>query len=245
MKKLFCLILPVAMCISFAACGSKGTGNADHDYVIALMEKGDYDMAITVLEHLRDKAAANSGQAAAESEAAKPEQAETTVEVPQPTSTPVSSSEQLAIDAVNDFLAEKGNDMIEAFRTNTGNNSGPVSVSHVTEYFMPDCDNNGNDANCILVNLMGGFCADSAIFDSMQLLLDLDTGKLYDSTELDWDLMAASNGEPGNEEVFNMYVLNAYYNIVSGGDPILWSGRETRANLSADQIARINEMINK
>lgn len=52
MKKLIALILMVAICLSLAACG--GTGNKDHDYILHLLEQGEYDMAIHVIEGLRD-----------------------------------------------------------------------------------------------------------------------------------------------------------------------------------------------
>lgn len=52
MKKALSLILVLALCVSLAACG--GTGNKDHDYILHLLEQGDYDMAIHVIEGLRD-----------------------------------------------------------------------------------------------------------------------------------------------------------------------------------------------
>ena len=55
MKKLTALILTVCLCLSLAACGGSGTGNPDHDYILHLLEQGDYDMAIRVIEGLRDK----------------------------------------------------------------------------------------------------------------------------------------------------------------------------------------------
>ena len=64
MKKWIALLLAVAVCASLAACG--GTGNPDHDYVLALMEKGDYDMAIKVLENLRGETEAAAEPAADE-----------------------------------------------------------------------------------------------------------------------------------------------------------------------------------
>ena len=35
------------------ACGSSGTGNEDYDYIISLLDRGEYDMAIQVIEMLR------------------------------------------------------------------------------------------------------------------------------------------------------------------------------------------------
>lgn len=51
MKKLFSLLIIFVLLFSLCACGS--TGNKDYDYIIALLEEGNYDMAIHVIEGLR------------------------------------------------------------------------------------------------------------------------------------------------------------------------------------------------
>ena len=52
MKKAICLLLALILCFMLAACGS-GTGNEDYDYIISLLDRGEYDMAIQVIEMLR------------------------------------------------------------------------------------------------------------------------------------------------------------------------------------------------
>lgn len=52
MKKAICLLLALVLCFTLAACGS-GTGNEDYDYIISLLDRGEYDMAIQVIEMLR------------------------------------------------------------------------------------------------------------------------------------------------------------------------------------------------
>ena len=61
MKKIIGIFLVLTMCLSLCACG--GTGNADHDYILKLLEQEDYDMAIYVIEGLRDGRAAGSAEA--------------------------------------------------------------------------------------------------------------------------------------------------------------------------------------
>ena len=56
MKRILLIFLILSLCISLAACG--GTGNETHDYILTLLEKGEYDMAIHVIEGLRDGKAA-------------------------------------------------------------------------------------------------------------------------------------------------------------------------------------------
>jgi len=249
MKKRILLMLAAWMFLSFTACGS-GTGNADHDYVIALMEKGDYDMAITVLEHLREQSAGDTPSASA-ADAEKVPPAATPAVTKQPeVSAPArndaaNGTTPLLVDAVNRFLSEKGQAMMDSYRNNIGEEPGPVSVSHAMKYHMPDCDGHGSDANCLLIHLTGNFHMDAAIFDSIQLLLDLDTGELYDSTEVDWERISACGGIPSDKEVFHMIAANAYYSyILSNGQGPLWSDKESCEVLTADDLAGINEGLN-
>ena len=52
MKKIISVALVLVMCFSLCACG--GTGNEAYDYIISLLDKGEYDMAIHVIEGMRD-----------------------------------------------------------------------------------------------------------------------------------------------------------------------------------------------
>ncbi len=54
MKKLLSILIILALCLSLCACG--GTGSKDFDYIVSLLEEGRYDMAIHVIEGLRDGA---------------------------------------------------------------------------------------------------------------------------------------------------------------------------------------------
>ena len=63
MKKTISLLLALVLCFMLAACGSSGTGNEDYDYIISLLDRGEYDMAIQVIEMLRTGSAAVPPQA--------------------------------------------------------------------------------------------------------------------------------------------------------------------------------------
>ena len=63
MKKTISLLLALVLCFMLAACGSSGTGNEDYDYIISLLDRGEYDMAIQVIEMLRTDSAAVPPQA--------------------------------------------------------------------------------------------------------------------------------------------------------------------------------------
>ena len=55
MKKILAMLLTLALMASLAACGGSRTGNQEQDYILSLLEEGDYDTAIRVLEVLRDR----------------------------------------------------------------------------------------------------------------------------------------------------------------------------------------------
>ncbi len=63
MKKLISLILALLLCVSTVGCGKT---NEDHEYILHLLEQEEYDMAIRVIEALRDE----KGGAPAQTEAA-------------------------------------------------------------------------------------------------------------------------------------------------------------------------------
>ncbi len=58
MRKITVFLLLISLCLGLCACG--GTGNADHDYILHLLEQEDYDMAIHVIEGLRDGSSGES-----------------------------------------------------------------------------------------------------------------------------------------------------------------------------------------
>ena len=51
MRRTIAFLTALILCLSFAACG--GTGNETHDYILHLLENGEYDMAIHVIEGLK------------------------------------------------------------------------------------------------------------------------------------------------------------------------------------------------
>ena len=238
MKKWIALLLAVAVCASLAACG--GTGNPDHDYVLALMEKGDYDMAIKVLENLRGET-----EIAAESEIATEAQADTAAtEAVKPASN-LSSVEQLVVDTVNQFMVDKGNDLSQAFKDIIAEDPRPLTVTHAMEYRLGNCDGNGNVAHCLLIYLSGDIAGDWGADDKLQLLLDMDTQKLYNSVDVDFDLISTWDGMPTNKEEFNITALGCYRTFVEDNTQWLMSDSAIYEPLTEDALAAINEALNQ
>lgn len=86
MKKTISLLLVLTLCFGLAACG--GTGNETHDYILRLLESGEYDMAIYVIEGLRDGKTNTSQQVSNDPQQQSPVTSDHVVEqVPQNTGT--------------------------------------------------------------------------------------------------------------------------------------------------------------
>ena len=74
MKKGFLLLLALILCLAPIAYAD-GTGNVDYDYIISLLDRGEYDLAIQVIEMLR---ANNSSQPGGDQEAPEASETDTT-----------------------------------------------------------------------------------------------------------------------------------------------------------------------
>lgn len=242
MKRMIALLLAFSLCMMLVACG--GTGNPDHDYVLSLMEKGDYDMAIKVLENLRGET-----DTSAESETATEVQEDTaTTEATEEAVKPVSnfsSVEQLVVDTVTQFMAEKGNALMQAYKDIVAEEPRPLTVIHAMEYRLGNCDGNGSASHCLLIYMSGDIAGDWGANDNLQLLLDMDTQKLYNSVDADWGLIEACGGMPTNEEEFNVIALNSYHTFVGDNAKLLMADSEIREPLTESALVAINEAIHQ
>lgn len=233
MKKVLSLALIILLCPVLCACDSSGTGNPDHDYVIALMEKGDYAMAIQVLEHLREQSGGSPAPAVP---------VETAQPTAEPTPQPIVLTElqQVAVDTVVGFMAEKGKAMIRSFEDRSGTRAQEPKVVNVMEYHLADYDDKGGVAHCLMIALEADIYAGDGFFDGLQLLVDLDTGTVYNSAELDMDLLL--RGEPANRDELNTFLLNGYFSHLMFGEGI-WTSHELREEFSEDDLTVINDAL--
>ena len=236
MKFTFRFAMILTLCLALTACG--GEKNAEHEYILQLLENKDYDMAISVIENMRLR---EFGISPTEAEAVP---AETTAPV-ETTVPPASTQVQLVYDTVNCFMEEKGKDLMQTFEAVTAGRARIPSVRHAMEYRLGNCDGKGNVSHCLLVWLDMDVAWDQFINDNVQLLLDLDTQKLYNSTELDEALIMACNGMPTNEEEFNQIAMNAYHSFVDSGNTFLMADSDICEVLSGSDLAAINELLNQ
>ena len=240
MKKFIVFLLATALCLSMAACG--GTGYPDHDYVLALMEKGDYDMAIQVLEHLRDQAGGTpvSTQAPTAAPTEVPTAAPTEVPTEAPTEVPqpvTGDRVQIAINLVSRFMEEKGNTLVQNYEKDFGAKARDISVSHAMEYQLADWDK--FNAHFLLVCLEADVVHDNIVTDKLYLLQDLNSGIIYDSSMLHDNI---SDPAATMEDVC-LRAITAYISHLIFNTDQMWSEMETREGLSSADIAAINEAL--
>ena len=246
MKKAISLLLALVLCFMLAACGS-GTGNADYDYIISLLDRGEYDMAIQVIEILRDGEEGTKPQpvqtAATEAPATEPSATQTPPSPTGPLSTGLTERQKLAADTVKAFLESKGDAAVKEFEEVTGSKARPVTVTHAMEYRVGNWDGKGTNAHCMLIWLDMDVACDGGVDDSVRILLDMDTGKCYNSMDLDWSLIDACGGTPTNKEEFNTIALNSYHSYVAYGNEFIWTDMEIREELTQEELAAINEAL--
>ena len=236
MKKVLSIIIVLALCLSLCACGSKG--NPDHEYIVTLLEKGEYDMAIELIKHLKER---DGG--AVQSVPSATEQPDAPVQTTAPA--PVYSElANLTIKTVNDFMAGKGGEMARKHMEMSGEKENPIQVSHATEYTMPNYDDNNSVAHYLMINLNGWFHYDDCGFDSIQLVLDLDSGLLLDISDIDWDFLISLNYQFSEPIYFQMTAASCYNSYLCGYNEGVWSERETINELSAGELAAINAAMN-
>ena len=250
MKKIICLLTAAALCLSLGACG--GGKNKEHEYILSLLEQGEYDKAIQVIEILRDGEEGTKPQPvqtaateapAVDAPATEPSATQTPPSPTVPLSTGLTERQKLAADTVKAFLESKGDAAVKEFEEVTGSKARPVTVTHAMEYRLGNWDGKGTNAHCMLIWLDMDVACDGGVDDSVRILLDMDTGKCYNSMDLDWSLIDACGGTPTNKEEFNTIALNSYHSYVAYGNEFIWADMEIREELTQEELAAINEAL--
>lgn len=226
MKKILTIVLVLLLCLSITACAGKS--NTEHEYILSLLEKGDYDMAILVIEGIRDR------ELGTRTDSAKVETAPTeavTEATTAPTEAVLSGPSGLVYEAVSRFLAEKDADLMVAL---------PLTVTGALEYRLGNYDNNGNNAHGILVNIQTMVFYGNGTNDQLQLAMDLDSGKIYNSAQIDESLLGS---DPRSADALFNNLVSSYFSRINYGDSILWCDSEIIEVLSQSDLDAVNEAL--
>lgn len=237
MKHILRLTLTALLCLALAGCGK--TADKDHEYILHLLENGDYDMAISVIENLRDRELGTPRPV----ETAATETPATEATVPETTTPPFDSQVQLVMDTVSRYLEEDGNARMEAFEKITASPAGTPEVLHAMEYRLGNIMGSGKNAHFLFIGLRMNVAVEGGCDDSVRLLLDLEDQTLLSSAQLDWRLIENCGGMPTTMAEFYAVALNTYSNYFTFGDRFIMTDSEIWEDLSESDIAAINEAL--
>jgi len=151
---------------------------------------------------------------------------------------------------VKDFLIENLNKYIDsdefkgiqqAYREGIGGEPEPLKVTNVIEYGLGEKYTNSIDVHFLLVqaDFQWGVLSDNWYGDSMMLVVDYDTGKVYDPTMADESWREVQ----GSKECWLYDMLNCYYSSEEYDGRILFSEEEVQRVLPQEDIAEINAAL--
>ena len=150
-------------------------------------------------------------------------------------------NEDIAVAALKAFLAEDiYGKMVGDFEAMTGTKARELEITSASEYTIPDFE--GTQMHLLMVYGKADVVHDDGAFDSMILLVDLDTGAVYDQYSMD---IFNFTGDTSTPEGRIRYCLNVYDSYLMGNnDGYMTSPKlEVKTDLSADEIAAINAAI--
>ena len=235
MKRIICLLTAFIVCLSLCGCGSKG--NPDHEYIVSLLEKGEYDMAIELVENLKAREVADSTEVPTES--SQPKEVKPT-KSPEPEEVdPV----KLASDISKNFMKKRGKEMQKDYKKLTGQKPVAAKVEHAMLYTLDDYDFAGHNARFMMVAISGSFAYSHGATDSVYLAYDIDNDVLINSLDMNWAYINNFDGNLNSHEQFHTIATNAYASYCMYSGDFLWRDSETKDELDAASIALINDAI--
>lgn len=155
------------------------------------------------------------------------------------------TGEDVVISAMQAFkTSELYDKLIVGYEERTGEKGREFTVTRATEYQIPDLE--GKDYHLMMMNADADVYSepDNCFYDRVILMVDMETGKVYDNY---YCLNVASyTVQMETEEDVLTYCMSVYNSYLMGyNDGIMTSADsdETHTELSAEEIAEINEAV--
>ena len=157
----------------------------------------------------------------------------------------LSDREQLAVDTVNRYMTEKGNEMVATYEEAIGQEARDVTVTHVLDYVLENWEMY-DYVHCLMIRLaMDAVIFDEngngGVYDHMCIVLDMETGEIYDLT-----MPVQSNGEvPIYDTVDTLMpvLANAFDSAIVFDESIVWSSAAQQDAFTAKELKNINKAI--
>ena len=206
MKKMVSLVAAVAMLMSLCACGAS------------------QDNAAAAAEPVSSEE--NTVESETENAADSPN---TVTDTDAESVSDLSTNQQIAVWLVQQFCASDFfREITENYESASGTSAREVEVTHGDIYELEDF--NGIPVHAVMLCLSADWCYEDTVDESIYLLVDLETGDIYNSVTADMD---SGYG----------LLLSCMHSHVESGQSPLWTDMESCTELTAEEIAALNAAL--
>ncbi len=136
--------------------------------------------------------------------------------------------QQLALNAIEVALATPD---LEA---------GEPRLTNAIEYRAGNWDGKRSTFHGLLLHLEGNFLSDDGYDIFLNVLLDMDTGEILNSTQLDYDRIRAYQRAVADREQYHHLLLNAYHSFLEDDLLQIWMDTEIRDELPQEDLDAVN-----
>lgn len=139
--------------------------------------------------------------------------------------------QELALNAIEEALATPD---LEAHM--------PQLVNAI-EYRAGNWDGKRSTFHGLLLRLEGNFLLEDEYDSHLNVLLDMDTGEILNSTQLDYDRIRAYQRTVANREQYHHLLLNAYRSFLEDDLLQIWMDSEIRDELPQEDLDAVNSRL--
>lgn len=139
--------------------------------------------------------------------------------------------QELALNAIEEALATPD---LEAHT--------PQLVNAI-EYRAGNWDGKRSTFHGLLLRLEGNFLLEDEYDSHLNVLLDMDTGEILNSTQLDYDRIRAYQRTVANREQYHHLLLNAYRSFLEDDLLQIWMDSEIRDELPQEDLDAVNSRL--
>lgn len=139
--------------------------------------------------------------------------------------------QELALNAIEEALATPD------LETHT------PQLTNAIEYRAGNWDGKRSTFHGLLLRLEGNFLLEDEYDSHLNVLLDMDTGEILNSTQLDYDRIRAYQRTVANREQYHHLLLNAYRSFLEDDLLQIWMDSEIRDELPREDLDAVNSRL--
>lgn len=139
--------------------------------------------------------------------------------------------QELALNAIEEALATPD------LETHT------PQLTNAIEYRAGNWDGKRSTFHGLLLRLEGNFLLEDEYDSHLNVLLDMDTGEILNSTQLDYDRIRAYQRTVASREQYHHLLLNAYRSFLEDDLLQIWMDSEIRDELPREDLDAVNSRL--